>query len=47
LSFVVICAAGVETSVAYRGFKGFRVPKFQRFDWHYVVVGIDEDGGNI
>ena len=44
LSFVVVCAAGIESSVTDSRFPRIGVPEFEGFDRHHVVVGVDQNG---
>ena len=40
LSFVIICTTSIEATIADRRFKRFRVPEFQGFCWHNIVMRI-------
>ena len=44
LPFVIISTTCPDMSVAYFRLKGVAFPKFERFGWHHVVVGIYQYG---
>ena len=44
LPLIVIRSACIETAVTYRRFPRVGVPSIKRFDRHYVVMGVDQNG---
>ena len=44
LSLVVVCATRIKATIANRWFPWIGLPQVEWFDWHHVVVGIDEYG---